>query len=91
MGGIIGGNTFDTLFLTIADAGYRDGSLYHAISNADLFWNAVALVMTALLMLGLLLRQEGKAQRKSALRALHCFWCLAEPWRYNLPWDNTQL
>ncbi len=63
VGGIIGGNTFDTLFLTIADAGYRDGSLYHAIGNADLFWNAVALVMTALLMLGLLLRQkEGTAK-----------------------------
>ncbi|WP_319569161.1 sodium:calcium antiporter [Cohaesibacter marisflavi] len=63
VGGIIGGNTFDTLFLTIADAGYRDGSLYHAISDADLFWNAVALVMTAILMLGLLLRQkEGTAK-----------------------------
>ncbi|SNY92960.1 cation:H+ antiporter [Cohaesibacter sp. ES.047] len=58
VGGIIGGNTFDTLFLTISDAGYRDGSIYHAIGNSDLFWNAVALVMTAILMLGLLLRQK---------------------------------
>ena len=63
VGGIIGGNTFDTLFLTISDAGYREGSIYHAIGSSDLFWNAVALVMTAILLLGLLLRQkEGTAR-----------------------------
>ena len=28
VGGIIGGNTFDTLFLTMSDVAYRDGSLY---------------------------------------------------------------
>ena len=58
VGGIIGGNTFDTLFLTISDIGYREGSLYHAIGAADLFWLAVAQMMTAVLLLGLLYRQR---------------------------------
>lgn len=58
VGGIIGGNTFDTLFLTISDIGYRDGSIYHAIENSDLFWLAVGLLMTAVLMLGLIYREK---------------------------------
>ncbi|MCW2309063.1 sodium:calcium antiporter [Rhodobium gokarnense] len=63
VGGIIGGNSFDTLFLTISDAGYREGSIYHAVGKTDFFWNAVGLVMTGVLLLGLLLRQkEGTAR-----------------------------
>jgi cation:H+ antiporter len=58
VGRIIGGNTFDTLFLTISDAGYRDGSIYHAIERADLFWLATGLLMTAVLLLGLLYREK---------------------------------
>lgn len=58
VGGIIGGNTFDTLFLTISDIGYRDGSIYHAIARTDLFWLAVAMLMTGVLMLGLLYREK---------------------------------
>lgn len=58
VGGIIGGNTFDTLFLTIADAGYRDGSIYHAIGLSDLFWLTVGLSMTAVMLLGLLYRER---------------------------------
>jgi len=58
VGGIIGGNTFDTLFLTISDIGYREGSLYHAIERSDLFWLAVAMIMTGVLMLGLLFREK---------------------------------
>jgi cation:H+ antiporter len=57
VGGIIGGNTFDTLFLTISDIGYRDGSLYHAVGTPDFFWLAIGLCMTGLLLLGLILRQ----------------------------------
>ncbi len=59
VGGIIGGNTFDTLFLTISDLGYRSGSLYHAVGREDLFWLAVASVMTAILLLGLIFRERG--------------------------------
>jgi len=58
VGGIIGGNTFDTLFLIFADAAYRDGSLYHALEPGDLFWLGTGLVMTAILLTGLILRQK---------------------------------
>ena len=58
VGGIIGGNTFDSLFVTISDAGYRDGSLYHAITPDDLFWVTVGLVMSTILLLGLIYRER---------------------------------
>lgn len=58
VGGIIGGNTFDVLFLTVSDVGYREGSIYHAIGTGDLFWLTVGLVMTAILTLGMLYRQR---------------------------------
>jgi len=58
VGGIIGGNTFDTLFLTAADVSYRDGSLYHAVGTGDQFWNLVAILMAAILLGGLVLRQR---------------------------------
>lgn len=58
VGGIIGGNTFDMLFLTAADTAYRDGSLYHAVGNPDYFWIATGLVMTGILIGGLILRQR---------------------------------
>src|SRR6056297_3676418 len=58
VGGIIGGNTFDVLFLTFSDVAYREGSLHHAIERSDLFWLAVALVSTAVLLLGLIVRER---------------------------------
>ena len=58
VGGIIGGNTFDVLFLTISDIGYRGGSLYQAVGPDDLFWLSVALVMSAVLLLGLIYRER---------------------------------
>nr|WP_281241294.1 hypothetical protein [Roseospirillum parvum] len=58
MGGIIGGNTFDVLFLSAADAAYRDGSLYHAVAMADLFWLVIGLAMTTVLLLGLVVRER---------------------------------
>jgi cation:H+ antiporter len=58
VGGIIGGNTFDTLFLTAADISYRDGSLYHAAGAADHFWTITAILMTGILLGGLILRQR---------------------------------
>ena len=59
VGGIIGVNTFDILFLTVSDIGYRDGSLYHAVGADDLFWLSAALAMNAVLLLGLLYRERG--------------------------------
>ncbi|WP_026987695.1 sodium:calcium antiporter [Fodinicurvata fenggangensis] len=58
VGGIIGGNIFDTLFLTAADVSYREGSLYHATGMADHFWTVTALLMTGVLLGGLILRQR---------------------------------
>lgn len=58
VGGIIGGNTFDALFLTVGDVAYREGSLYHALEASDFFWLATGLVMTAILQLGQLYRQK---------------------------------
>ena len=58
VGGIIGGNTFDVLFLSLSDIAYRDGSLYHAVGPGDYFWLAVGLLMTGVLLLGLILRQR---------------------------------
>ncbi len=63
VGGIIGGNTFDTLFLVFADGAYRDGSIYHAVGMGDLNWLVTGQMMTAVLLAGLILRQRhGPAQ-----------------------------
>lgn len=58
VGGIIGGNVFDVLFLVLSDIAYRPGSLYHAIAPADLFWVGVGLAMTAVLLMGLIARER---------------------------------
>jgi cation:H+ antiporter len=58
VGGIIGGNTFDTLFLTASDVAYREGSLFHAVPVADYAWIVTALLMTGVLVAGLILRQK---------------------------------
>jgi len=58
VGGIIGGNTFDALFVTLADIGYREGSIYHVLQGTDYFWLAVGLAMTAILTLGQIYRQR---------------------------------
>ncbi|PRY92856.1 cation:H+ antiporter [Hasllibacter halocynthiae] len=58
VGGIIGGNTFDTLFLVASDVAYRDGSLYHAAARTDLYWLGTGLLMTSILLAGLVLRQR---------------------------------
>ncbi|TDL78423.1 sodium:calcium antiporter [Palleronia sediminis] len=58
VGGIIGGNTFDTLFLVASDVAYRDGSIYHAVGASDLYWLATGILMTAILLAGLILRQR---------------------------------
>lgn len=58
IGGIIGGNMFDSLFVAVSDIFYRDGSIYHAISDATLFWMGLVIVMTSVLLLGLLRRER---------------------------------
>lgn len=58
VGGIIGGNAFDTLFAAVADIAYRDGSIYHAVSNRQVFFITLTIFMTAVLLLGMLRREK---------------------------------
>lgn len=58
VGGIIGGNSFDVLFLAFADISYREGSIYHAITHRQLFIIAMTQAMTGILLLGLLRREK---------------------------------
>lgn len=58
MGGIFGGNMFDMLFIASADAAYRDGSIYHAVSDRPYFMMALSVLMTVVLLLGMLRRER---------------------------------
>lgn len=56
--GIIGGNAFDTLFAAFSDVAYGEGSIYHAVSSVVVFWTALRALMTAVLLMGLIRREE---------------------------------
>ena len=58
VGGIIGGNSFDVLFLAFSDVAYREGSIYHAVGDSQLFIMALTLLLTGILLLGLLRREK---------------------------------
>ena len=58
VGGIIGGNMFDVLFLSASDIAYRDGSIYGAIDASSRFWVLTAIIMTLILLLGLIRREK---------------------------------
>ena len=58
VGDIIGGNTFDVLFLAFSDVFYRSGSIYHAVTATQTFWLSLSLLMAAVLLLGLLRREK---------------------------------
>ena len=63
VGGIIGGNAFDTLFLAASDIAYRSGSIFHRFNQQDLFVVALTILMTAVLLLGLLRRERAGVAR----------------------------
>jgi cation:H+ antiporter len=56
--GILGGNAYDTLFVAFADIAYREGAIYHAMSHKLLLFTALPIVMTAILLMGLMRREE---------------------------------
>lgn len=58
VGGIIGGNAFDTLFTAASDIAYRDGSIYHAMSEDAQFWVALTVLMSGILTMGLIRRER---------------------------------
>lgn len=58
VGGIIGGNTFDVLFLSASDIAYREGSIFHAVGERELFLLMWGTLMTAIVLLGLIRRER---------------------------------
>lgn len=58
VGGVMGGNSFDVLFLAISDLAYDQGSIYQAISTDEIFAIALTILITSILLLGLLRREK---------------------------------
>jgi len=58
VGGIIGGNIFDTLFAGAADIAYTEGSVYHAVTLDESFLITLTILLTAILIVGLLHREK---------------------------------
>jgi cation:H+ antiporter len=58
VGGIIGGNTFDVLFIVFSDIVYRKGSIYHAMDAQSLFLIGMTLLLTSVLLMGLIRREK---------------------------------
>lgn len=60
VGGIIGGNTFDTMFVAVSDVVYRSGSIYAEVGPSDLFVLGWAMLLTGILGAGLIRRDTGR-------------------------------
>lgn len=58
VGGILGGNTFDVLFVAFSDVAYREGSIYHTFSGQQTTIFLISILMTTVLLLGLLRREK---------------------------------
>lgn len=56
IGNIIGGNSFDVLFLAFSDIAYLDGSLYAELTGQHVYLIALNILMTTVLLLGMLRR-----------------------------------
>jgi cation:H+ antiporter len=58
VGNVIGGNTFDTLLVGVADVAYREGSVYSAVGSTQSLYTALAILMTGVILMGLLRRER---------------------------------
>lgn len=58
VGNIIGGNSFDVLFVAFSDIAYQDGSILHNITTYQSFILAMTMLMVSILIMGLLHRQR---------------------------------
>lgn len=58
VGNIIGGNSFDVLFVAFSDIAYQKGSILHNITNDQSFIIALTMLMVSILIMGLLHRQR---------------------------------
>ncbi len=55
---IAGGNAFDVLFICVADFAFLGGSIYHAAGMGEVYVGGLALVLNAVLLLGLIRRER---------------------------------
>ena len=55
---IVGGNSFDVLFVFAADLSFTEGSVYHSVDGDALFLLSLTVILTALLAAGMLSRQR---------------------------------
>lgn len=58
VGGIVGGNAFDLLFIAASDVAYRGGSIFDALTQTDVFTLGWAMLMVGILAAGLVRRQR---------------------------------
>ena len=58
VGGILGGNAFDTLFAACADIAYTEGPIFGAARQDEQILITISLLMTAVLIMGLLHREK---------------------------------
>ena len=58
IGGILGGNAFDTLLVPLSDIIYESRTIYGAISLRQVFMMALTLLLTAILIMGLVRREK---------------------------------
>jgi cation:H+ antiporter len=58
VGDIVGGNAFDTLFIAVSDMFYRQGPIYSGVEPTEKVWLGTAMLMNAVLLMGLMYRQR---------------------------------
>jgi cation:H+ antiporter len=58
IGNIIGGNSFDVLFVSFSDFAYADGSILHQVGKSQIFIIVLTLILTSVLTVGLLYREK---------------------------------
>ncbi len=58
VGNIIGGNSFDVLFVAFADMAYNKGSILHAITGAQSYIIGLTMLMVGTIIMGLLHREK---------------------------------
>ncbi len=58
IGGILGGNAFDSLLVAVSDVAYHSGSIYHAITPDQIFLMGLTIIMTSILLMGLIRREQ---------------------------------
>jgi cation:H+ antiporter len=58
VGDIVGGNSFDVLFVCVADVAYRPGSIYEAAGSQEVFLAALSTLLNVVILMGLIRRER---------------------------------